>query len=202
MEKLKKAGITIITVIVISILVISAIIEGYTFIMGISWKTCGFDGAYICQEDKQTLIVIFDDNEMVFYTDDKINISRISYEYSGIYYNKGLFGRFLTPDDKWIKIDGADKAGDFYADCKTSVATNGWGDFEYLDETEIEKRGTENDINYSKRFRFKVSGDSLTLILEENGEYYHIPLTETRALTGDNGEMVEYLDQLWEYEFE
>lgn len=175
------------------------ILDFYTWIMGISHRVCKFDGAYIYEEENMTVVFTFDGDEMVMYMTDQITSTRIQYEYTGNYYNKGFGGRFLDNDDYWIKIPDADKAGEFFADCKSCVAT-AWGEVEYLDEDQIDSLGEEQGIDYSKTFLFTISGDDLTLILTEAGETVHIPLTKTVVLTGYIGDTVEHLDTLWEYE--
>lgn len=176
------------------------ILDFYTWIMGISHKICKFDGAYIYEEENMTAVFTFEGDEMVMYMTDRITSTRIQYEYAGNYYNKGFGGKFLDNDDYWIKIPDADKAGEFFADCESCVAT-AWGEIEYLDEDQIDAIEDEQGIDYSKTFLFKFSGDTLTLILTEAGETVHIPLTKTMVLAGDIGDTVEYLDTLWEYEF-
>lgn len=200
-EKMGKFGYVLIGVLFAVIIVAVNIVDIYTWIVGISWRACGFDGYYVCEDDSAQLAVYFEDNEMVMYMTDNISCTRISYNYEGRYYNNGLFGKFLTHDKKWIEIEDADKAGSFYADCKTCVYTNGWGEFEYLDENQIEAIGKEKDINYSKVYYFKTNGDLLYLNLVENDEQVTIPLKKVARITGELGETIEYLDTLWEYHF-
>lgn len=176
------------------------ILDLYTWIMGMGNKVCKFEGAYIYEEENMTVVFTFDGDEMVMYTTDRISSTRIQYEYGGNYYNKGLDGKFLDNDDYWIEIPDADKAGEFFADCESCVAT-AWGETEYLDEDQIDARGEEQGINYSKTFLFKLSGNTLTLIMTEAGHTMYIPLTKTVVLSGDIGDTVEYLDYLWENEF-
>lgn len=176
------------------------ILDFYTSIMGSVRKFCQFDGAYIYEEENTTVVFTFDGDEMVMYMTDQISSTRIQYEYGGNYYNKGFGGKFLDNDKYWIEIPDADKAGEFFADCESCVAT-AWGEVQYLDEDQIDSLGEEQGIDYSKTFLFTISGDDLTLILTEAGETVYIPLAKTVVLTGDIGDTVEYLDALWSYEF-
>lgn len=200
-SKRKLTFIKILGTLIFAIFVLGFAFEGYTYLMGRFHKVCGFDGVYTYVEDSTTVACIFDGDEMVLYTTDGINESRISYTFLGYYYNRGLFGRFLDLNNKWVKIPDAEKAGQFYATCKNCVSTSAWGDFLYLDEDEIKATGEKDGVDYSKTFFFKKNGDLLTLILVEDDGSFSIPLTKMKVLTGDIGETVEYLDSLWEYKF-
>lgn len=185
-----------------AIFVLGFIVDGYTYLMGRVHRVCLFDEVYIASEDDTSVAIIFDGDQMVLYTADTFNSSRISYAFrNGYYYNKGLFGRFLDMNDKWVKIPDAEKAGQFYAICETAISTSAFGDFVYMDKDDIEEAGEESGVNYSKLFFFKESGDSLTLILQEDSESYSLPLTRVKVLTGDMADTIEYLDSLWEYKF-
>jgi len=200
-KKKEPVFVKIIGVIISTVFIAFLALDGYTYLMGRVHKVCGFDGAYIYEEEGTTVACIFDDNEMVMYSLDGINSSRISYTFQGYYYNKGLFNRFLDLNEKWLKIPDADKAGHFYANCETCVSTSAWGDFQYMDEEDIIAAGEENGINYSKTFYFIETGDLLTLISAADETSFSIPLTKVNVLTGDIGETIESLDMFWEYKF-
>lgn len=200
--KLKNRLIQIGGCVLAAIFVLGFIVDGYTYLMGRVHRVCLFDEVYIASEDDTSVAIIFDGDKMVLYTADTFNSSRISYAFrNGYYYNKGLFGRFLDMNDKWVKIPDAEKAGQFYAICETAISTSAFGDFVYMDKDDIEEAGEENGVNYSKLFFFKESGDSLTLISQEDSESYSLPLTRVKVLTGDMADTIEYLDSLWEYKF-
>lgn len=201
MEKFKKIAGGVIVAILIIVFAAGWIQDAYTFFWSRTWKVCGFDGVYTCQDGNNTIVAIFDGNEMVLYLMDGIYSSRTSYEYSGTYYNKGFFDRFLTQEERWVEIPDADKAGEFYAECNTSVSSSAWGEFEFLDEDEIEMLEEEKDTRYSRTFYFAVYGDNLKLIMQEGEESIAVTMKKERVLTGDAVDTVEHLDTLWEYEF-
>lgn len=202
-KKKEPVLVKIFGVIISTVLIACVALDGYTYLMGRVHTVCGFDGAYSVQyeEENTTIVYIFDKHEMVTYFITDTEACRVSYEYEGMYYNKGLFGRFLDFDDTWVKIPNAEKAGEFYADCKSSVVTSFWGDVVYLDEDEIEQLEEEEGTRYSLNYNFEVSGDSLTLIAKVGEEYAAIPLTKTHVLTGHVGDEIEHLDYLWNNNF-
>lgn len=200
--KLKNRLIQIGGCVLAAIFVLGFIVDGYTYLIGRVHRVCLFDEVYIASEDDTSVAIIFDGDQMVLYTADTLNSSRISYAFrNGYYYNKGLFGRFSDMNDKWVKIPDAEKAGQFYTVCETAISASAFGDFVYMDKDDIEEAGEENGVNYSKLFFFKESGDSLTLISQEDSESYSLPLTRVKVLTGDMADTIEYLDSLWEYKY-
>lgn len=196
-EKVKSGFGKIIGTIVFLVLVLNFVFNGYTYIMGRVHTVCGFDGAYLYEEDDATLVATFSGDEMVMYLWNRSGSTRTQYKYLGNYYNKGFGGKFLDNDDDWLKIPEADKAGEFYADCKSSVSTYWTGDISFMDEDEIDQASEENGVRYSRTYLFKIYGDTLTLITNDDGTVY-IPMEKVVVLTGDYGETVEYLDYLWE----
>lgn len=194
--KNKKA----IKIIALCIVVLIGIYECYTLYMQDVHTILNLEGVYFLEEDGNTVVFIFDGNETVMYISDGIHSSRISYQYDGLWYNKGPFNLFMNLDDKWVKIPDAEKAGEFYAECKTSVYFSEWGEIECLNEEEIEERGIEQGVDFSKTFHFKQSGDNLTLISEDDEGYFSIPLTKTVLLEAEIWDFVNFLDMIYETE--
>lgn len=185
------------------VILYGVILDAYTTIMGFTFKMCDFDEVYCFEADGQSFICSFEEDEMVMYIIDETHGTRISYTYRGTYYNKGFFNRFLTPDDEWVLIEGAEKAGEFSAKCKTCVVSDGI-QLEIMDGEDIAERSEETGTDYSIDCYFKISGDTFWLIApgdpeKDNG--YSIPLEEARVLTGRAGEMVDHLDAMWENAF-
>lgn len=202
MDKIKKIAIGAVSGILIALLAVNYIFDGYTFLMGRVRKSCEFDGAYVYEEDGTTVTYIFDDDEMVMYVTTETESTRVSYTYSGMYYNKGLFNRFLDYDDNWIKIPDADTAGQFHATCKTYVYSDGWGNFQYISEEEMEAIDLEGDgFSASMTYYFKTQDDTLWLITDAGENSFSVPLKKTNVISGDLGDSIEHLDTLWDYQF-
>ena len=202
MEKLTKVLGRVLGTIAAVVIGVCLLIEGYTMIMGFSHKAAVFDGAYIYSEEDTTVVAIFDGDEFSLYVTDLFDSYRVSYSYWGLYYNKGFFDRFLDLDDYWIKLPDTEKAGEFYADCKTYVASSVWGESQYIGEEEMKAIAEEGDgFDPSLTFYFTVQGDTLNLYSLDEESYFSIPFEKTSVITGDVGEKIEHLDTLWEYQF-
>ena len=201
-EKIKGILGGIIGAVLVIVFASGWILDAYTYFMTRTFRFCQFDGAYRYEEDGYTIVCLFEDDQMIWYLTDGETYTRVDFEYGGTYYNKGLFDRFVTQDEKWIKIEDADKAGKIHCTCKSFVVMTSPDEYKYLDEDDIEEIEEDEDISYSGNYYFKISDDTLTLVTNFEGESFDMEFERVTVITGDMGEQIETLDSLWEEEFD